>query len=170
MFSAKNINNATSQQLAAKLFDQLIASGKFATQANTILAIGKKLLDESKNLTRIEFDKIVIGTLLLALARNDSKYYFHNKCVPENLNAETFQHITSKSIKPSPFYVSNFYSEHEIRLTGKMVLEDKTIAFDGTFSKQESVQKMIANGLPFMDNQYLEDYDIKPVRHLKCSQ
>lgn len=161
MFSTTTVNNAIPKQRAEELFTTLVNSTKLATQANNVLEKGVELLNESVDLTRIELDKIIIGTILFALYQDHFKYYY-NSNIPKQLHAETFQQIMNEMNELQAF--PNNIIKNSILSIGKKVLEDKTIAFNGIFSQVNDIQSMITTGLPFMTSDYLEAYDIKPAK------
>lgn len=167
MFSTQNITNATPQQMALQCFETLRHSSQLSYQSGCILDVGITLLKNSTHLTKNELDKIIVGTLLLTLARDDFKYG------ADHLNADITRQIFS--IVKCPPYSHNFFNENynkqDILSLGKTVLEEKTIAFNGTFSLVANIQAMIENNMPFIDNRYFEEYGIKhAVTGMKLSE
>lgn len=59
-------------------FDELYFSGTWGADTNTIFAIGKRLINSltpaTNDVDKKKYDQIVIGTIIVALAREDLKY------------------------------------------------------------------------------------------------
>jgi len=151
------------RKLAQNLFDELESSSKFAAEANDFFEMGSTYIKESKNLTQLELDKIVVGTLLLAFRRHDFKY-MASKSVAKHVDEKMKEAISGLGLglQGGVLNPSKMYQIEHVLLVGKKILEEKAIPFNGIFSQVKETQEMIETQLPYMSGDYLKTtYDFK---------
>lgn len=165
MFStSQHTDLENKKDMLNNLFEALVSSSKLATEANHALNSGTLLLiDKATNLSQLEFDTILTGTLLYAFVGNDWKYW---RAKHLHIAMPKMHDELEKAFAKAPTEIRDPQTrdilQKRILYIGQKVLIDKEIMFDGQFTIKEDIKAIIQKELPFLHDDYFASYGIQP--------